>query len=127
MKIADIKKDIEHKLSSSINEIADKSEKIMDEELSEFYAGGSPTYYERTGTLGTTPQVADKYCSSNSAGVTLFLNQDISYATGNFTGAEVIDAAEHGAAGIVGKGGFWKRSEERIKQTVDDVLSKNFK
>ena len=91
MKIADIKKDIGHKLSSSIDEIA------------------------------------DKYCSSNSAGVTLFLNQDISYATGNFTGAEVIDAAEHGAAGIVGKGGFWKRSEERIKQTVDDVLSKNFK
>lgn len=127
MKITEIKKDIQCKLKSSIDEITERAVDIMNEELEGFYNGGTPLYYRRTYTLRNTPQVTDQYCSSNSAGVTLSLNQDISYGTGNFTGAEVIDAAEHGTAGIVGQSGFWQRSEYRIKETVDDVLSKNFK
>lgn len=82
--------------------------------------------YERTGTLGTTPQITDKYCSSNSAGVTVSLNQGISYSTGTFSGAQVIDAAEHGRAGIVGHSGFWERSDSRIKDAVDNAIVKNF-
>lgn len=127
MKITEIKKDIRRKLKSSIDEITERAEDIMNEELEGFYNGGTPVYYKRTYTLRNTPQVTDQYCSSNSAGVTLSLNQDISYGTGNFTGAEVIDAAEHGTAGIVGRSGFWERSEDRIKETVDDVISKNIK
>ncbi|MFR0986881.1 MAG: hypothetical protein ACLSFZ_10540, partial [Frisingicoccus sp.] len=89
MKITEIKKDIRRKLKSSIDEITERAEDIMNEELEGFYNGGTPVYYRRTYTLRNTPQVADQYYSSNSAGVTLSLNQDISYDTGNFTGAEV--------------------------------------
>ena len=126
MKITEIRKDIKRKLNNTINEVANESGRIMNEELEGFYAGATPVYYQRTGTLGTTPQITDKYCDSNSAGVTASLNQDISYSTGSFSGSQVIDAAEHGSARIVGKSGFWERSKSRIKDTVDDAIAKNF-
>lgn len=126
VKISAIRRDLKKKLRSTIDEIADKSVVIMEEELENFYNGGVPLFYVRTGTLGTTPRVTDKYCSSNEAGVRASLNQDISYDTGTFSGAEVIDAAEHEKHGIVGRGGFWERSEERINETVDETIEKNF-
>lgn len=126
MKITEIKKDLQKKLQNTIDEIADRSEDIMHEEIEGFYAGATPVYYKRTGTLGTTPQITDKYCNSNQAGVTASLNQNISYSTGSFSGAQVIDAAEYGKYGIVGRSGFWARSDERIKDIVDDVIAKNF-
>lgn len=126
MKITEIKKDLQKKLQNTIDEIADRSEDIMHEEIEGFYAGATPVYYKRTGTLGTTPQITDKYCNSNQAGVTASLNQNISYSTGSFSGEQVIDAAEHGKYGIVGRGGFWERSNERIKEAVDDAIAKNF-
>ena len=54
------------------------------------------------------------------------LNQNISYSTGSFSGAQVIDAAEHGTSGIVGRSGFWARSENRIKDAVDEAVANNF-
>lgn len=126
MKITEIKKDLRKKLKNTINEVANESEKIMHEEIEGFYAGGTPMYYKRTGTLGTTPQITDKYCNSNEAGVTASLNQNISYSTGSFSGAQVIDAAEHGKYGIVGRSEFWARSENRIKDAVDEAVANNF-
>lgn len=126
MKISEIKKDLQKKLSNTIDEIAVRSEDIMNEELEGFYAGASPVYYQRTGTLGTTPQISNKYCTPNSAGVTASLNQGISYSTGTFSGADVIDAAEHGNYGIVGKSGFWERSNSRIEEVVDNAIRNNF-
>lgn len=126
MKITDIQKDIKRRLKNTINEIADEAEMIMDDEMDRFYAGGTPVIYRRTDTLRNAPQVTDKYCTSNSAGVTASLNQDISYSTGTFSGLQVIDAAEHGKYGIVGEGGFWARSELRIEETVDKAILKNF-
>ena len=79
MKIPEIKKDLRKKLRNTINEVANRSEEIMHDEIEGFYAGGTPVYYKRTGTLGTTPQITDKYCNSNEAGVTASLNQNISY------------------------------------------------
>lgn len=126
VKITEIKKDLKRKLSKTIDEVADESEQIMDEELKGFYSGGKPSVYKRTGTLGTAPQITDKYCTGNSAGVTASLNQNISYDTGTFSGAQVIDAAEHGEAGIVGRGGFWERSDTRIEDAVNDAIVRNF-
>ena len=67
MKIPEIKKDLRKKLRNTINEVANRSEEIMHDEIEGFYAGGTPVYYKRTGTLGTTPQITDKYCNSNEA------------------------------------------------------------
>ena len=126
MKIPEIKKDLRKKLRNTINEVANRSEEIMHDEIEGFYAGGTPVYYKRTGTLRSAPQITDKYCNSKEAGVTASLDQTISYSTGFFSGAQVIDAAEHGTSGIVGRGGFWARSENRIKDAVDEAVSNNF-
>ncbi len=126
MNISEIKKDLQKKLQNTIDEVAYRSENIMHDEIERFYTGETPVYYQRTGTLGTTPQITDKYCTSKEAGVTASLNQNIFYNTGGFSGAQVINAAEHGQAGIVGRSGFWERSEVRIEDMVDNVISKNF-
>ena len=126
MTIKEIKKDLNRKLKDSIGEVAYNAKKIMSEELEDFYSGDVPKIYHRTGTLGTTPQITDKYCTSNSAGVTASLNENINYNTGSFSGSQVINAAELGNAGIVGKSGFWLRSDARIKDMVDNIILKNF-
>lgn len=66
MKITEIKKDLQKKLQNTIDEIADRSEVIMHEEIEGFYAGATPVYYNRTGTLGTTPQITDNSCGKYS-------------------------------------------------------------
>lgn len=126
MRIEDIKKDLQRKLTSTIREVSAESLLIMDSELNSFYAGGTPQYYNRTGTLGNSPEVKDMYATKNEAGVTVGLDQSIGYSTGTFTGAEVIDAAEYGRSGIVGRGGFWRRSEAEIHNAVDNAVRRNF-
>lgn len=126
MRIEDIKKDLQRKLTSTIREVSAESLLIMDSELNSFYAGGTPQYYNRTGTLGNSPEVKDMYATKNEAGVTVGLDQSIGYSTGTFTGAEVIDAAEYGRSGIVGRGGFWRRSEVEIRNAVDNAVRRNF-
>ena len=126
MKIVDIKKDLQKKLSKTITEISNDAMMIMTEELDDFYAYGSPVYYQRTGILGGSPEIKGMYCIGTTAGLTAGLNKGISYNTGGFTGEQVIDAAEHGTSGIVGRPGFWKRSEYRIEKAVDDAVERNF-
>lgn len=126
MRIEDIKKDMQKKLNSTIKEVSTESLHIMQNELNNFYAGGIPQYYKRTGTLGSSPEVKDMYATVNEAGVTVGLDQSIGYSTGTFSGAEVIDAAEYGRSGIVGHGGFWRRSEAEIKNAVDNAIRRNF-
>lgn len=125
MNIDSIKKDLQRKLVKTINSISTQAMKIMEQEVGSFYVG-EPTFYQRTGKLKTTPQVTGVFVAGNSAGLTAGLNENIEYANGSFTGQQVIAAAEAGAAGIVGQGGFWERSEARIKKAVDDEVKKNF-
>lgn len=42
MKITEIKKDLRKKLKNTINEVANRSEEIMHDEIEGFYAGGTP-------------------------------------------------------------------------------------
>lgn len=126
MKITEIRKDIKKKLNTCINETANETDNILHEELDDFYLGKIPDYYNRTGTLGTSPEVTDIYCDGLSAGLTAKLNNGISYKTGSFSGGQVIDAAEHHTYGIVGNGGFWERSKDRIQDAVDKTIGKNF-
>lgn len=126
MKIEQIKKDIHKKLNSTINEVSRDAYFIMHDELDGFYSGGTPQYYKRTGTLRSSPEIKNVYCTQNEAGVTVGLDQSIGYSTGTFTGSQVIDAAEFGTAGIVGRGGFWRRSEAEIQNAVDNAIKRNF-
>lgn len=124
MKIQDIKKDLQRKLEATVTEIAVDSFQIMHEELDSFYAGGIPSQYVRTGVLGESPEITDMYCLENVAGLTAGLDTGIKYNTGTFSGEQVIAAAESGA--LAGKGGFWRRSENRIEEAVDRAVRKNF-
>ena len=52
-----------------------------------------------------------------------YLNDSISYHTGKYTGAEVIDATEDGHSGTLGKHGYFKRTEEAVPEILEKALS----
>lgn len=114
-------------LSSAMNEANSKSLEGMKQSLSEFYGGGSPREYKRTGMMGNTPETTGVSVGGTSASFEAKLNGGYSYSTGsNPSGDTVLGWAESGSAGIVGTPGFWAKSEERIEQALNDAMSSHF-
>lgn len=118
-----------------------RSETVMKEELFGFYAGGHPKLYVRTGQLGNSSRVSPLSVSGTTAEFRAYLDKaSVHYVVPNplfappgttwnshFTTDEVFDAAEAGTAGIVGRPGFWKRSEQRFEQELNNALGQYFK
>lgn len=114
---------------------------IMREELSKFYAGGTPRRYVRTGQLGRSNKVTPLLISGSSISFDAYLDiNSVHYVMPNplfmfdgtdhyshFTPPEVFDAAEKGRARIVGTPGFWGRSERRIEQDFNHTLGSFFR
>lgn len=116
-----------------------RAETVMKEELFGFYAGGHPKLYVRTGQLGNSSRVSPLSVSGTTAEFRAYLDKaSVHYVVPNkaftdrgyssyFSTDEVFDAAEAGTAGIVGRPGFWKRSEQRFEQELNKALGQYFK
>ena len=55
------------------------------------------------------------------------MQDNISYHTGTYTGAQVIDATEQGHSGTLGKHGYFAKTEAEIPEIVDRNMSKYLK
>lgn len=99
----------------------------MQEETFGFYAKGNPEQYQRTGALGGTPNTTALSVGGDSASFDAYLDTGYNYSTGTWSAAQVVDAAEKGAGGILGKSGFWKRSEKKIEKTLNKTMRSFFK
>ena len=100
----------------------DKIERELFLNVNDYYAGSAPKKYIRTGTLLTSPDSTPVQGSGKSLSFSVYMNDGISYNTGSFSGAQVIDATEYGLARTVGKHGYFGRTEE----SVDDILESEF-
>lgn len=108
------------------------------QETYSFYTQGKPKIYVRTGALGDSPKTTALSVSGKTVSFEVYLNQDLGYDVPNtaftdrgyasyFTGAQVLDAAEKGTAHILGKPGFWSRSEKTFQKTLDSTMRQFFK
>lgn len=111
----------------------------MYEEVGSFYGGGSPVLYQRTGNLGSSPRTtALSGAGSNTMSFEAYLDQSVGYSVPNeaftskgfashFSTQEVFEAAENHTAHVLGKPGFWKRSEQKMPKELDAAIGAFFK
>lgn len=110
----------------------------MYEEVGSFYGGGQPVLYQRTGNLGSSPRTTALTKGGNVMSFEAYLDQSVGYNVPNeafinkgyashFSTEEVFNAAEAGTAHIVGKPGFWARSEKKMQKELDSTMRGFFK
>ena len=135
--MAAIKKAIQKEAKAAMRDAQKKMWKKTRQEIESFYYQGSPTIYERTGTLGNSPQTTSLQDSGDSLEYEIYLDQSVSYEVPNeaftsrgfpsyFTTPEIFEAAESGSFGVKGKSGFWVRSEAEFQNILDSAMAQHF-
>lgn len=107
--------------------IAKKVEADMYNETYEFYTQGNPVMYIRTGALGDTPRVTAVNQTGKNTEFIAYLDKTHKYTTPNALDmGTVLELAENGDGGILGKPGFWNRTEKKIQPTINSVFKSFF-
>lgn len=113
-----------------------KAEADMYEAVGEFYSGGEPVLYERTGALANTPSVSPLTTSGNTVSFKAYLDEGHQYTTGaNPNMKDVLNLTNYGITNssvgklrhAVGNEGYWEKAEQNIEKDVNETMRKFFK
>lgn len=135
--MAELEKMLLKEMKKAMQVSAQKSLADMYEETGDFYTGGDPDIYERTGALGDTPRTTEVSTSGNEVSYKAYLEKTGGYTTGDNPSMEqVLNLANYGdawttssgkkARPVVGKSGFWERAERKIEKDLNDTMSSFF-
>lgn len=125
-------------LQKALDEANRKILEDMCEETEDFYTGGTPVKYQRTGALGDTPRttaVSSKTTSNGgSASFDAYLDTSEQYTTGKRPSMKtVLTLANKGSdmtnppmRAVVGKPGFWDRARDKMEDRLKDAISHFF-
>lgn len=125
--MAQLEQMLMNQMKKAMNVAAEQMKADVHEQVSSFYTQGSPRVYVRTGALGDTPRVTPTTDSGKSISYEVYLDQSHNYSTGTWDMATVMANAESGGGGILGKPGFWQRSQSSFQQTLDMVMGSFFR
>ena len=123
----EVKNLIEKDVHSGMNDARDEFEIKLEDNVMGYYDIGNPVKYERTGTLLESPNTTPVSGGGNHFEFKAEMQDNISYHTGTYTGAQVIDATEQGHSGTLGKHGYFAKTEAEIPEIVDRNMSKYLK
>lgn len=123
----EVKKLIEKDVRAGMNAARDEVEIKLEDNVMGYYDIGNPVKYERTGTLLESPNTTPVSGGGNLFKFKAEMEESISYHTGTYTGAQVIDATEQGHSGTLGKHGYFAKTEAEIPEIVDRNMSKFLK
>lgn len=123
----EVKKLIEKDVRSGMNAARDEVKPAFKDNVTEYYSVGSPVIYDRTGTLLESPSTTPVSGGGNHFEFKVEMQDSISYHTGTYTGAQVIDATEQGHSGTLGKHGYFAKTEAEIPKIVDKNMAKFLK
>lgn len=118
---------VEKDVRSGMNDARDEAEERLEDNVLGYYDIGNPVMYQRTGTLLESPNTTPVSGGGNHFEFKAEMEENISYHTGTFSGAEVIDATEQGHSGTLGKHGYFAKTEAEIPEIVDRNMSKYLK
>lgn len=110
-------------MQSATNRSKDRIEMELFMNVNGYYDGSTPQRYQRTGTLLTSPDSTPVQGSGKHLEFSVYMNDGISYSTGTFSGAQVIDATERGGAGTIGNHGYFQRTEEAAQKILDSEFN----
>lgn len=120
---AALERQITKDMQSAANRARDKIEMELFMNVNGYYDGSTPQRYQRTGTLLTSPDSTPVQGSGKHLEFSVYMNDGISYSTGTFSGAQVIDATERGEAGTIGNHGYFQRTEEAAQKILDSEFN----
>lgn len=123
----EVKKLIEKDVHAGMNAARDEVKPTFKDNVTEYYSVGSPVIYDRTGTLLESPSTTHVSGGGNHFEFKVEMQDSISYHTGTYTGAQVIDATEQGHSGTLGKHGYFAKTEAEIPEIVDRNMAKFLK
>lgn len=120
---SDLERQIMKDMQSASQRSKDKIEMELFMNVNDYYDGSTPQRYQRTGTLLTSPDSTPVQGSGKHLEFSVYMNDGISYSTGTFSGAQVIDATERGGAGTIGNHGYFQRTEEAAQKILDSEFN----
>lgn len=123
----EVKNLIEKNVRSGMDAARDEVKPTFEDNVTEYYSVGNPVIYDRTGTLLESPNTTPVSGGGNHFEFKVEMQDSISYHTGAYTGAQVIDATEQGHSGTLGKHGYFAKTEAEIPEIVDRNMSKYLK
>lgn len=123
----EVKKLMEKDVRAGMNAARDEVKVKFEDNVMGYYDIGNPVKYERTGTLLESPNTTHVSGGGNLFKFKAEMEESISYHTGTYTGAQVIDATEQGHSGTLGKHGYFAKTEAEIPEIVDRNMSKFLK
>lgn len=123
----EVKKLMEKDVRAGMNAARDEVKVKFEDNVMGYYDIGNPVKYERTGTLLESPNTTPVSGGGNLFKFKAEMEESISYHTGTYTGAQVIDATEQGHSGTLGKHGYFAKTEAEIPEIVDRNMAKFLK
>lgn len=120
---AALERQIMKDMQSVATRAKDKIELELFMNVNGYYDGSTPQRYQRTGTLLTSPDSTPVQGSGKHLEFSVYMDDGISYSTGTFSGAQVIDATERGGARTIGNHGYFKRTEESAQKILDSEFN----
>lgn len=123
----EVKKLMEKDVRAGMNAARDEVKPTFEDNVTEYYSVGNPVIYDRTGTLLESPNTTPVSGGGNHFEFKVEMQDSISYHTGTYTGAQVIDATERGHSGTLGKHGYFAKTEAKIPEIVDRNMAKFLK
>lgn len=123
----EVKNLIEKNVRSGMDAARDEVKPTFEDNVTEYYSVGNPVIYDRTGTLLESPNTTPVSGGGNHFEFKVEMQDSISYHTGTYTGAQVIDATEQGHSGTLGRHGYFAKTEAEIPEIVDRNMSKYLK
>ena len=123
----EVKKKKKKNVRSGMDAARDEVKPTFEDNVTEYYSVGNPVIYDRTGTLLESPNTTPVSGGGNHFEFKVEMQDSISYHTGTYTGAQVIDATEQGHSGTLGKHGYFAKTEAEIPEIVDRNMSKYLK
>lgn len=135
--MAELEQMLRKELQVAMNEVQVQSLADMLTETHNFYSSGHPKIYQRTGQLGNSPRVTGITGGGNTLSFRAYLQLG-SYHVPNpaftsrgyasyFSPLQVMNAAEYHFAHVLGRPGFWNRSQLKMERNLNRAMSSHFK
>ena len=118
-----LKSALQKEMYAALDEATENSFENLKENVSHFYDAPEGRY-KRTGQLMASPQLDGINHNGDSAISQISINTGTQYDPAGRDTETIYGYAE--AGGLLGKGGFWKETEEDIQRNLDNEFGARF-
>lgn len=122
-----IEAQIRAQMIAAMNSARNVSETILNDNVANFYSGGSPIMYQRLDLLMSSPHVTRLAFGGNTVSFDAYMEPiEHPMPPGTFDGQTILEVTEAGTAGVVGTPGYWAKSEAKFQSILDASMGAYF-